>query len=47
MEAIRHFVKCVEEDREPWASGEDGLEVVRTCAAIVRSAETGRPVELS
>jgi len=46
MEAIRHFVKCVEEDREPWASGEDGLEVVRTCAAIVRSAETGRPVEL-
>ena len=46
-EAIRHFVECVREDREPWASGEDGLEVVRTCAAIVESAETGRLVELS
>ena len=45
-EAIRHFVHCVAEDKDPWASGEDGLAVVKVCAAIVRSAQGGEPVEL-
>jgi len=46
MEALRHFVDCVREDREPWPSGEDGLTLVRVCTAIVESAERGEPVEL-
>ena len=45
-EAMRHFVVCVLEDKEPWPSGEDGLAVVRISSAIVESAQTGKPLAL-
>jgi len=45
--AIRHFVECVAEDREPTASGEQGLAVLRLIAAIYQSAATGREVVLA
>ena len=47
VEALRHFVESVLNDREPWPSGEDGLRVVKVSEAIVRSAELGRPVEIT
>jgi predicted dehydrogenase len=45
--AIRHFVECLVEDREPAASGEQGLAVLRLIAAIYQSAATGREVVLA
>jgi predicted dehydrogenase len=38
-EAVKHFVKCVQEDREPLITGRDGLAVTRLVCAIVESAE--------
>ena len=45
-EAIRHFVDCVLEDKQPMPSGEDGLAVVKILAAIVESAEKGSPITI-
>jgi predicted dehydrogenase len=45
-EGMRHFVNCVLEDKPPWPSAEDGLALVRICAAIEESARTGRKVEM-
>ncbi|MHA1665092.1 MAG: Gfo/Idh/MocA family protein, partial [Candidatus Njordarchaeales archaeon] len=44
---IGHFIECVLEDKEPEASGEDGLAVVKICSAIVKSAQERKPIELS
>jgi len=46
-ESLRHFVDCVVEDRQPEPSGDDGLVVLKITDAIVESARTGQPVELS
>lgn len=43
-ESIRHFVDCVLQDKEPWVTPEDGLHLVKTCAAIEESARTGKRV---
>lgn len=40
------FSRCILEDRQPEASGEEGLADVRIIEAIHRSAKTGRPVRL-
>jgi predicted dehydrogenase len=45
-ESIRHFVDCCLTDRQPWVSGEDGLHLVRICAAIEESTRTGERVDL-
>ena len=45
-EAMRHFVTCVLKDKAPEPSGEDGLAVVRISAAIIESAQTGKPIAL-
>lgn len=45
--AIEHFVACVVNDIEPMVTDEDGLRAARVLAAIVKSAETGRPVEVN
>ena len=45
-EALRHFVDSVLAGRDPEASGEDGLMVLKATAAIVESAEKGVPVEI-
>ena len=42
--AIDHFVDCVVNDREPEASAENGLEMMRIIDAIYRSAAEGREV---
>ena len=44
--AVGHFVECVLEDKEPIASGDDGLTVVRVSSAIVESAKERKPVKI-
>ncbi len=44
--AIEHFIDCVVNDRQPMATGEDGLAAARVVAAMDESARTGQPVEL-
>jgi len=46
VQSIRHFADCVIEDREPLASGVDGLNVTRALVAMHQSAESGQPVDL-
>lgn len=45
-QAIKHFVTCVVEDKEPLITGEDGLALTKTLCAVVQSAKEGRPVDL-
>ena len=40
------FSRCILEDREPEAAGEEGLADIRIVEAILRSASTGRSVPL-
>jgi predicted dehydrogenase len=42
--AQAHFVRCILEDRETMAPGEQGLAVMRVLDAIYESARTGREV---
>ncbi|MDY7009191.1 MAG: Gfo/Idh/MocA family oxidoreductase [Planctomycetota bacterium] len=46
LESIRHFVDSILAGRDPEPSGEDGLVVLKTAAAIVESADKGVPVEI-
>jgi len=43
---LEDFQKAVEEDREPTASGMDGLRVVQVTCAVIESARTGRTIKL-
>ncbi|MBI2832747.1 MAG: Gfo/Idh/MocA family oxidoreductase [Chloroflexi bacterium] len=43
---IEAFNRCIEEDREPNASGADGLEMVRLTNAILESSKQGKAVRL-
>ena len=43
---VEAFVHAVEEDIEPSASGEDGLELVRMVDAVLESARTGQVVPI-
>ena len=43
---LEDFHLAVEEDREPSASGLDGLQVTQVTSAMVKSARTGRAVKL-
>jgi len=43
---LRAFVQCVRDDREPIATGEDGLAAAATVEAIYESIETGQVVTL-
>ncbi len=45
--AIGRFVRAVENDTEPWVTGEDGLAVVATIRAMEKSIETGKPVKMA
>ncbi len=40
------FIRCIEEDTEPFVTGEDGLEVVLTLDAMEESNRTGTWVEV-
>jgi predicted dehydrogenase len=44
--SIWHFVDCVLDDREPIASGEDGLWVTRTICRLLESSRSGKVVDL-
>jgi predicted dehydrogenase len=44
MLPIQHFVDCVLDDREPIATGDDGLAVTKIISAVETSIKTGRPV---
>ncbi len=46
LEAIGRFVDAVVHDRPVLATGEDGLLVTRVLRAIIKSTETGLPVDL-
>ena len=46
IESIRHFVDCVVNDKEPIATGEDGLAATRIISAIQESSRKGEPVTL-
>jgi len=46
VESLRHFVDSILAGRDPEPSGEDGLTVLKACAAIVESAEKGVPVDI-
>jgi UDP-N-acetylglucosamine 3-dehydrogenase len=43
---LKHFVKCVSEEKEPITTGADGLEALRIAEAALRSAKTKRVVYL-
>jgi myo-inositol 2-dehydrogenase/D-chiro-inositol 1-dehydrogenase len=43
---LKHFIKCVREDRQPVVTGEDGRAVLEMMLAAYQSARTGRRVSL-
>jgi len=43
---VADFVSAIQEDREPAATGLDGLKALEVALAAYKSAETGEPVEL-
>jgi UDP-N-acetylglucosamine 3-dehydrogenase len=43
---LKHFVKCVSEQKEPITTGTDGLEALRIAEAALRSAKTKRVVDI-
>jgi UDP-N-acetylglucosamine 3-dehydrogenase len=43
---LRHFVQCVEEDREPEVTGEDALRALEIALGALESIKTGMPVQL-
>jgi predicted dehydrogenase len=43
---IEDFNRAIQEDRDPAASGIDGLKVVQVTVGMVESASTGRTVKL-
>jgi glucose-fructose oxidoreductase len=44
---LAYFSDCVLRDKQPEPSGREGLEDVRIVRALLRSAESGKPVSLS
>ncbi len=45
MIELRHFVECVEKDKEPSVTGEDALRAIEMSLGTLKSIETGKPVE--
>jgi len=43
---LLYFSDCIQDDREPEPSGEEGLQDVRIVQALYESAKRGRPVKL-
>jgi|GEM_PF-431962 len=43
---IKHFLDCVEDDEEPFVSGEEGRRIVEIMLAAYKSAETGQVVDV-
>jgi len=47
IEAIRHWIDCLLQDREPLITGADGLAATKVVLAMHESAQRGEPVELA
>jgi UDP-N-acetylglucosamine 3-dehydrogenase len=47
MGLMKDFISCIQEDREPSISGEDGLRAMEVALAAYRSAELKKPVSLN
>jgi len=43
---LKHFIKCILENKEPLVSAEDAKKALEISLAAVHSAEIGKPVEL-
>jgi scyllo-inositol 2-dehydrogenase (NAD+) len=43
---IQDFIRCVQEDRRPLASGEDALAAIQIAEAATLAARSGQPVEV-
>ena len=46
MGLIRSFIECIEKDKEPEITGEDGMKAMEVALAAYKSARLKRPVEL-
>ncbi len=46
LNELRHFVECVESDREPIVTGEDGKHVMEVALAAIESYRTGSVVDI-
>ncbi|MCD6232514.1 Gfo/Idh/MocA family oxidoreductase [Candidatus Aerophobetes bacterium] len=46
FDELLHFVDCIREDREPCVTGEDGKKALEVGLAVLKSGETGSPVEI-
>ncbi|MBV9848654.1 MAG: Gfo/Idh/MocA family oxidoreductase [Armatimonadetes bacterium] len=44
---VRHFIECIEQNKTPLATAEQGLHILQILDAIYRSAETGREVVIA
>ena len=43
---VKHFVECLREGKEPMATGQHGLDIMRILDAIYKSMETGKGVDV-
>ena len=43
---LQHFVECILEDREPLASGVDGVKALKIAEAALKSASSGRVIRV-
>jgi len=46
VESIRHFIECVVDDKEPLATGLDGLRATEVLLAVLESCESGAPAKV-
>lgn len=44
---MEHFVECVEQDKEPSVTGQDGRKAVEMVVAVNQSLKTGMPVQIA
>ena len=44
---MEHFVECIQQNRQPRVTGQDGLKAVEMVVAVNESLRCGRPVELA
>jgi predicted dehydrogenase len=44
---VKHFAAVIRGEAEPVCSGRDGLKTLQVVDAVVESARTGRPVDLT
>jgi predicted dehydrogenase len=44
---VKHFAEVIRGEAEPICSGRDGLKTMQVIDAVVESARTGRPVDIT